>query len=79
MIIAIVCRLLLPGDDFPASLWVSGFQNTPQGHFRAINFQQSQGEISVDVLLGTYGHFRVHMHRLPSSEAGSVGRNSVSG
>lgn len=78
MIIAVVCRLLLHADNFPASLWVSGLTNTPQGHFRAIDFQQSQGEISGDVLLVTYGHFRVHMLRLPSSEAGRLG-NPLSG
>lgn len=79
MIIAIVCHLPLPGDNLPASLWVSGFQNVPQGHFRAIDFQRSQGEISGDVLLGTYGHFRAHMLGLALSEAGSIGKDFVSG
>lgn len=66
MIIAIVCHLPLPGDNFPPPLWVSGFRNTPQGHFIAIDFQQIQGEISSDELLGTCGHFRVLMLGLTS-------------
>ena len=43
----------------------------PQGQFSAIDFQQSQGEISGDVLLGTSGHFRVNRRGLASSDAGS--------
>lgn len=79
MIITKVRRPLLPGDSFAASIWASGFQNVPRGHFRAVDFQQSRGDISGDLLLGTYGHFGVHMLRLALSEAVSTGNGSVSG
>ncbi len=79
MIIAIVCHLLLPGDNFPPSLPLSGFPNALQGHCSDADFQQSQGEISGNVLLGTYGHFRVHMRGRASSDAESKGVVVVSG